>query len=92
LTPFAFTHLNRFCAYKMMEARQVYVGDQRLAFNLAERRNSRGSLIAAYVGKALHDCVLNFVGRHIGDCEPDELEDGERADRTAPPADAGEAS
>ncbi len=25
----AFTHLNRFCAYKMMEARQVYVGDQR---------------------------------------------------------------
>src|SRR5688572_16412611 len=24
----AFTHLNRLCAYKMMEARQVYVGDQ----------------------------------------------------------------
>src|SRR5712691_5902586 len=25
----AYTHLNRFCAYKMMEARQVYVGDQK---------------------------------------------------------------
>jgi len=24
----AFTHLNRFCAYKMMEAREVYVGGQ----------------------------------------------------------------
>ena len=24
----AFTHLNRLCAYKMMEAREVYVGGQ----------------------------------------------------------------
>ena len=26
----AFTHLNRLCAYKMMEARQVYVGGQQI--------------------------------------------------------------
>src|SRR5580704_7174715 len=25
----AYTHLNRFCAYKIMEARQVYIGDQK---------------------------------------------------------------
>src|SRR5262249_62117617 len=35
---------------------------------------------SSHVGQALHDSVLNFVKRHVGDCEPDELEDGEPAD------------
>src|ERR1035438_1662185 len=36
----AFTHLNRLCAYKMMEAREVYVGGQKFreAVRSEERR------------------------------------------------------
>ncbi len=38
----AFTHLNRFCAYKMMEARQVYVGDQKFREAVSRGVNSNG--------------------------------------------------
>ncbi len=38
----AYTHLNRFCAYKMMEARQVYVGDQRFREAVSRGINSNG--------------------------------------------------
>ncbi len=38
----AFTHLNRFCAYKMMEARQVYIGDQRFREAVSRAVNSNG--------------------------------------------------
>src|SRR5262249_58053362 len=38
----AYTHLNRFCAYKMMEARQVYVGDQRFRDAVGKGINSNG--------------------------------------------------
>ena len=38
----AFTHLNRFCAYKMMEARQVFVGDQRFREAVSRGVNSNG--------------------------------------------------
>jgi hypothetical protein len=38
----AHTHLNRFCAYKMMEARQVYVADQRFREAVSRGVNSNG--------------------------------------------------
>jgi hypothetical protein len=38
----AFTHLNRLCAYKMMEARQVYVGDQKFREAVSRGVNSNG--------------------------------------------------
>jgi Eco57I restriction-modification methylase len=38
----AYTHLNRFCAYKMMEARQVYVGDHRFREAVSRGVNSNG--------------------------------------------------
>jgi hypothetical protein len=38
----AFSHLNRFCAYKMMEARQVYVGDQKFRDAVSKGVNSNG--------------------------------------------------
>lgn len=38
----AYTHLNRFCAYKMMEARQVYIGDQRFREAVSRGVNSNG--------------------------------------------------
>jgi hypothetical protein len=38
----AYTHLNRLCAYKMMEARQVYVGDQRFREAVSRGANSNG--------------------------------------------------
>jgi len=38
----AFTHLNRFCAYKMMEARQVYVGGQKFREAVSRGVNSNG--------------------------------------------------
>jgi hypothetical protein len=38
----AYTHLNRFCAYKMMEARQVYIGDQRFRDAVGKGFNSNG--------------------------------------------------
>src|SRR5262249_62374824 len=44
---------------------------QRVAFSLPP---------SSLIGEALHDSVLNFLKRHVGNCEPDELEDGSRAD------------
>ena len=38
----AFTHLNRLCAYKMMEAREVYVGDQKFREAVSRGFNSNG--------------------------------------------------
>ncbi|MGB6686543.1 MAG: DNA methyltransferase [Terracidiphilus sp.] len=38
----AFTHLNRLCAYKMMEAREVYVGGQRFREAVSRGVNSNG--------------------------------------------------
>ena len=38
----AFTHLNRLCAYKMMEAREVYVGGQKFRDAVSRGVNSNG--------------------------------------------------
>src|SRR5438094_118145 len=38
----AFTHLNRLCAYKMMEARDVYVGEQKFREAVSRGINSNG--------------------------------------------------
>jgi hypothetical protein len=38
----AFTHLNRLCAYKMMEAREVYVGGQKFRESVSRGVNSNG--------------------------------------------------
>jgi hypothetical protein len=38
----AFTHLNRLCAYKMMEAREVYVGGQKFREAVSRGGNSNG--------------------------------------------------
>lgn len=38
----AFTHLNRLCAYKMMEAREVYVGGQKFRESVSRGINSNG--------------------------------------------------
>jgi len=38
----AFTHLNRLCAYKMMEAREVYVGGQKFREAVSRGVNSNG--------------------------------------------------
>ena len=38
----AFTHLNRLCAYKMMEAREVYVGGQKFREAVSRGINSNG--------------------------------------------------
>ncbi|HEY3443615.1 MAG TPA: BREX-1 system adenine-specific DNA-methyltransferase PglX [Paludibaculum sp.] len=38
----AFTHLNRLCAYKMMEAREVYIGGQRFRDAVGRGVNSNG--------------------------------------------------
>lgn len=38
----AFTHLNRLCAYKMMEAREVYIGGQKFREAVSRGINSNG--------------------------------------------------
>src|SRR6266576_1135702 len=38
----AFTHLNRLCAYKMMEAREVWVGGQRFREAVSRGMKSQG--------------------------------------------------
>jgi hypothetical protein len=38
----AFTHLNRLCAYKMMEAREVWIGGQRFREAVSRGLNSQG--------------------------------------------------
>src|SRR5204863_2493961 len=40
----AFTHLNRLCAYKMMEVRNVYVGGQRFREAVSKGLKSQGFL------------------------------------------------
>ncbi len=40
----AFTHLNRLCAYKMMEVRDVYVGGQRFRESVSKGLKSQGFL------------------------------------------------
>ena len=40
----AFTHLNRFCAYKMMEVRDVYVGGQKFREAVSKGLKSQGFL------------------------------------------------
>ena len=40
----AFTHLNRLCAYKMMEAREVYVGGQKFREAVSRGLKSQGFL------------------------------------------------
>ena len=49
----AFTHLNRFCAYKMMEAREVYVGGQKFREAVSRGIKSNGFLF--YLGMDGHE-------------------------------------
>jgi hypothetical protein len=57
----AYTHLNRFCAYKMMEARQVYVGDQRFREAVSRGVNSNG--VKFYLADHPDDERLYNTGR-----------------------------
>jgi hypothetical protein len=57
----AFTHLNRFCAYKMMEARQVYVGDQRFRDAVGKGVNSNG--VKFYLAEHPEDERLYSTGK-----------------------------
>ena len=49
----AFTHLNRLCAYKMMEAREVYVGGQKFREAVSRGIKSNGFLF--YLGMDGHE-------------------------------------
>jgi len=49
----AFTHLNRLCAYKMMEAREVYVGGQKFREAVGRGIKSNGFLM--YLGTEGHE-------------------------------------
>src|SRR5208282_1330736 len=49
----AFTHLNRLCAYKMMEARQVYVGEHK--FREAVSRGIKSNGFLHYLGMDGHE-------------------------------------
>ncbi len=49
----AFTHLNRLCAYKMMEAREVYVGGQK--FREAVSRGIKSNGFLHYLGMNGHE-------------------------------------
>jgi hypothetical protein len=49
----AFTHLNRLCAYKMMEAREVYVGGQK--FREAVSRGFKSNGFLHYLGMDGHE-------------------------------------
>jgi hypothetical protein len=57
----AYTHLNRFCAYKMMEARQVYVGDQRFREAVSRGVNSNG--VKFYLAEHPNDERLYNTGQ-----------------------------
>jgi hypothetical protein len=57
----AFTHLNRLCAYKMMEARQVYVGDQRFREAVSRGVNSNG--VKFYLADHADDERLFMTGK-----------------------------
>jgi hypothetical protein len=56
----AYTHLNRLCAYKMMEARQVYVGDQKFREAVSRGVNSNG--VKFYLADHLDDERLYTTG------------------------------
>src|SRR4051812_45007624 len=49
----AFTHLNRLCAYKMMETREVYVGEQK--FHEAVSRGFKSNGFLRYLGMNGHE-------------------------------------
>src|SRR2546421_13057452 len=56
----AFTHLNRFCAYKMMEARDVYVGGQKFREAVSRSVNSNG--VKFYLAEHPEDERLDKTG------------------------------
>ena len=68
----AFTHLNRLCAYKMMEAREVYVGGQRFREAVSRGVNSNG--VKFYLAEHPEEERLfntghqDIVYRHFLDC------------------------
>jgi len=57
----AFTHLNRLCAYKMMEAREVYVGGQKFREAVSRGVNSNG--VKFYLADHPEDERLFNTGR-----------------------------
>jgi hypothetical protein len=57
----AFTHLNRLCAYKMMEAREVYVGGQKFREAVSRGFNSNG--MKFYRADHPHDLRLFETGQ-----------------------------
>ncbi|WP_295431643.1 BREX-1 system adenine-specific DNA-methyltransferase PglX [uncultured Thiodictyon sp.] len=57
----AFTHLNRLCAYKMMEAREVYVGGQKFREAVSRGANSNG--VKFYLAAHEDDERLFSIGR-----------------------------
>jgi hypothetical protein len=56
----AFTHLNRLCAYKMMEAREVYVGGRKFREAVSRGVNSNG--VKFYLAEHLEDERLFNTG------------------------------
>jgi hypothetical protein len=58
----SFTHLNRLCAYKMMEARQVYVGGQK--FREAVSRGVNSSGVKFFLSERFEEERLFRSGRH----------------------------
>jgi hypothetical protein len=76
----AFTHLNRLCAYKMMEARDVYVGGQKFREAISRGVNSNGVLF--YLADHPEDERLyktghqDFAYRHFLDWLGRRLSDG----------------
>ena len=57
----AFTHLNRLCAYKMMEAREVYVGGQKFREAVSRGINSNG--VKFYSGRTTMRRTNGFTTR-----------------------------
>src|SRR6202142_1900467 len=57
----AFTHLNRLCAYKMMEAREVYVGGQKFREAVSRGINSNG--VKFYLADHAEDQPLFNTGQ-----------------------------
>ena len=57
----AFTHLNRLCAYKMMEAREVYIGKHKFRDAVSRSINSNG--VKFYLAEHLDDERLFSTGQ-----------------------------
>jgi hypothetical protein len=51
----AFTHLNRLCAYKMMEARNVYVGEEKFRDAVSKGVNSKGVMSILQSTQTMND-------------------------------------